>query len=185
MAASDYVYSGVMQYLLAALTRPNRLVMEVVLATGLRVSDVLSLPSSRVIDSKSGRFSVLERKTGKRRTVRIPKSLLSELQDIAGRRWVFEGRIDPMKPRTRQAVYKDLRRAAVLYRLPKNLHVSPHSGRKIYAVSKYASHPDPRRAAEILNHGSDDIALLYAMADVITLRQHPNFAKYINPDIRL
>lgn len=181
MAASDYIYSGVMQYLLAALTRPNRLVMEVVLATGCRISDVLELRSETVLESRTGRLAILERKTGKRRTVRIPAALLVQLQDIAGRKWVFEGRHDPQKHRTRQAVYKDLKRAAKLFRLPARLQVSPHSGRKIYAVSRYAARPDIRRAADILNHGSDDIALLYAMADAITLRHHPDLAQYILP----
>lgn len=75
---------------------------------------------------------VAEQKTGKRRIVGLPEHLLRDIRKIAGKKYVFEHKNDPERHRTRQAVWKDVKRAAVAFRLPQN--VAPHSVRKVYAV---------------------------------------------------
>lgn len=134
--------------------------------TGLRISDVLNLRSERLRE----RFSVRELKTGKVKRVRLPKVLLDRLLSQAGRIYVFENRLDYRKPRTRQAVYKDLRRAAKLFRV-KETHISPHSARKIYAVSEYRRTGSIERVKELLNHEDEAVTMLYAMADQLENRR--------------
>lgn len=148
---------------------PNRLALRVSLATGLRIGDVLSLMRVRL----APRMTVKEQKTGKSRRVYIPAALLEEMQAHAGRYWVFEGRTDPRRHRTRQAVYKDLARAARLFRLPSWQHISPHSARKVFAVREYHKDGDLKRVQQLLNHDSEAVTLLYAMADQLTMRRCP------------
>ena len=84
---------------------------------------------------------------------------------------VFEGRIDPKRPRTRQAVYKDIKRACRLFRLPTALQISPHSARKIYAVDQYHKSGDLKRVQRLLNHETEAVTMVYAMADQLTRRR--------------
>ena len=147
-----------MELILAALTPQNRLVMRTALQTGLRISDVLELRPEQL----KPHFWVTERKTGKRRQVGLPEPLLSDLKNAAGVRWVFEGR-SPDHHRTRQAVWKDMKRAAKAFRLPVN--AAPHSARKVYAVELMRKYGDIDRVRRALNHNSETVTMLYAMAD--------------------
>ena len=128
------------------------------LVTGLRVGDVLTLTPDRL----KPHFWVTEQKTGKKRQVGLPEPLLSDLKKHAGQWWVFPGR-NPRKHHTRQAVWKDVKRAAVAFRLPQN--VGPHSARKVYAVELLHKYGDIDRVRRALNHGSETVTMIYAMAD--------------------
>lgn len=143
---------------LSALTPANRLVMRVALHTGLRIGDVLALKS----DQLKPHFWVTETKTGKRRQVGLPEPLLSDLKKAAGGEWLFEGR-KPGKPRTRQAVWKDVKRAAKAFRLPAN--IAPHSARKVYGSELMERYGDLDKVRRALNHRSETITLIYALAD--------------------
>lgn len=132
--------------------------MRTALQTGLRISDVLELRPEQL----RPHFWVTEKKTGKRRQVGLPEPLLSDLKKCAGDRWVFPGK-NPSAHRTRQAVWKDMKRAAKAFRLPVN--VGPHSARKVYAVELLRKYGDIDRVRRALNHNSEVITLLYAMAD--------------------
>lgn len=143
---------------LSALTPDNRLVMRVCLHTGLRVGDVLALQTAQL----APHFWVTEMKTGKRKQIGLPDPLLSDLRKQAGKLWVFPGR-DPRKHRTRQAVWKDVKRAARAFRLPQN--VAPHSARKVYAVDLLRKYGDIAKVRKALNHSSDTVTMIYALAD--------------------
>lgn len=176
MARSEWVAPENFNLLLTALMPENRLALQVSEATGLRIGDVLAL---RRQDIETQRPTVRERKTGKARRVYLPATLWREMQKNAGAFYVFEGRSDCRKHRTRQAVYKDLRRVAALYRIDGAkiaVHLSPHSARKIYAVevAKNGGIPGVQKA---LGHSSEAVAMLYAMADVLTERAHKKRGK--------
>lgn len=162
---TDWVEHDVMRLILAALMPHNRLAVTVSLVTGMRISDVLDLKRS---DLRKDRITYTEYKTLKRRTIRLPSKLRSELMAISGKIFVFEHRLDPLRPRTRQAVYKDIKRAAAAFRVP--LNVAPHSARKIYAVAEYKKDMNVARVKELLNHSSEAVTLIYIMADVLTER---------------
>ena len=155
---TEYLLQREVDQVLSLLTRKNSLVMRTVLHTGLRVGDVLALESAQL----APHFWVTESKTGKRRQVGLPEPLLSDLKKQAGERWVFEGR-GPEKHHTRQAVWKDVKRAARALRLPQN--VGTHSGRKVYAVELLAKYGDIERVRRALNHSSVSVTLIYALAD--------------------
>lgn len=155
---SEYLFEKEVDNVLSMLTPINALVMRVALHTGLRVGDVLSLKT----DQLAPRFWVTESKTGKRRQVGLPQPLLGDLQKSAGEVWVFPGR-NGRKPHTRQAVWKDVKRAAKALRLPQN--VAPHSARKVFAVDLLQKYGDFERVRRALNHGSTAVTLIYALAD--------------------
>ena len=155
---TEYLFEKEVDNVLAALTDTNRLVMRVCLHTGLRVGDVLQLTP----DKLKPHFWVTEQKTGKARQVGLPEPLLSDLKKHAGKNWVFEGR-DPAKHHTRQAVWKDVKRAADAFRLKQN--IGPHSARKVYAVELMKRYGDLEKVKRALNHNSEVVTLIYAMAD--------------------
>lgn len=163
---SEWIPKGEIVHILAALSPENRLACEVSLATGLRIGDVLALKPQILLKK---RFTIREQKTGKTRVVYLPANLRARCFDIAGQHFIFEGRLDGRKARTRQAVYKDLRRAARAFRCEK--HISPHSLRKAYAVEEYAKCGDLKKVQKLLNHSSEAVTLLYAMAHIVNKRR--------------
>ena len=155
---TEYLLEQEVELVLSALTDTNRLVMRTALQTGLRVGDVLALKPDRL----KPHFWVTEQKTGKARQVGLPEPLLSDLKKNAGQLWVFPGR-NPRKHHTRQAVWKDVKRAAEAFRLKQN--VGPHSARKVYAVELRKKYGDMERVMRALNHSSESVTIIYAMAD--------------------
>lgn len=174
---SDYIPAAEFRHILAALTPPNRLALEISMATGLRISDVLSLQTVKLAQ----RMTVCEQKTGKNRRIYIPKELYDRAIRQAGRVWVFPGRLKPARQhRTRQAVYKDIKRAADLFRIPvRGLQISPHTARKVYAVEQYQTTGSLRRVQQLLQHDDEAVTMVYAMADVLTARNHPTYHERI------
>lgn len=158
MMKTEYLLNREVDGVLATLMPANALVMRVALHTGLRVGDVLALKTAQL----APRFWVTESKTGKRRQIGLPEPLLSDLKKCAGDLWVFPGK-DPKNHRTRQAVWKDVKRAAKAMRLPQN--VGPHSARKVYAVELMQKYGDIERVRRALNHGSESVTMIYALAD--------------------
>lgn len=156
---TEYLLKREVELVLSALTYDNRLVMRTCLHTGLRLGDVLQLRTAQLKPN----FWITEQKTGKRRQVGLTQPLLNDLLTYAGPVWVFSGR-DPRKHRTRQAVWKDLKRAAKAFRLPQN--IAPHSFRKVYAVELLRKYGDIARVRKALNHSSESITLIYALADM-------------------
>lgn len=165
---SDWVSDDILGHILAALMPQNALAIRVSRETGLRIGDVLRLKPQNVEPNRA-KFTIKEQKTGKTRSVYIPKKLREELFSISGKYWVFEHRLDSAKHRTRQAVFKDIRRAAKAFRVLE--HVSPHSARKLYAVAYYQRCKSLQKVKNLLNHSDEAVTMIYAMADVITRKK--------------
>lgn len=161
---TEYLYQREIDRVLAALMPQNQLIVKLILHTGMRLSDALNLRSEAL--ATSGWYT--EAKTGKKRRYGIPKPLLEAIKEQAGPLWAFPGR-DPRKHKTRQAVWKDLKRAARAFRLPQN--VGAHSMRKVYAVRLMEKYGDLERVRRNLNHSSASITAIYAMADVLLDRK--------------
>lgn len=159
---SEWAPKGEIVHVLAALKPENRLACEISLFTGLRIGDVLSLKTEKV---RKQRFTIHEEKTGKTRNIRLPQELFERAMSCAGEFYVFEHRLNGRKHRTRQAVYKDLRRVASVFGIKQ--HLSPHSLRKIWAVEEYAKCGDLARVKKMLNHSSEAVTMLYAMAHIV------------------
>lgn len=158
MATTAYLLDRQLNHVLAALTPQNRLICEVELHTGLRIGDVLGLKTAQI----ARKFWITEAKTGKRRQVGLTDDLICRIRQQSGSVWAFPGRY-PGQPKTRQAVWADIKRAAAAFRLPQNC--GTHSMRKIYAVELMAKYGDIGRVQRALNHSSSSVTILYAMAD--------------------
>lgn len=142
---------------MAVLTPSNALVCQVSLHSGLRVGDVLNLKTEQI----KPRFWVTEQKTKKRRMVGLPEPLRAAILRQAGKVWAFPGRSGEGH-RTRQAVWKDVKRAAKMFRLDQN--VAPHSFRKVYAVDLFEKYGDIKAVQRALNHSNETTTILYACA---------------------
>lgn len=159
---SEWVNDENIQHVLAALMDENRLACEVCLETGLRIGDVLAIKSEDIL--RSERFVIKEEKTGKRRRVYFSQKLREKMISNAGKVFVFEHRTDYTKHRTRQTVFKDLRRAAKAFRV--TAHVTPHSLRKMYAVEHFKrTGGNLAKVKELLNHSDEAVTMIYALAD--------------------
>ncbi len=150
------------ELIFAAMCPDNRRVLQVMLRTGLRVGDVLELKKEQL----GRQFFVKEQKTGKKKKCGLPDWLTAEIIRAAGNsEWAFPSPYDPKKHRTRQAVWKDLKRVARAFRMPNN--IGTHSMRKAYAVDLMQKYGDIERVRRDLNHASQTVTYLYAMADIL------------------
>ena len=165
---SEWISKGEFEHILAGLMPENRLACEISLITGLRINDVLALTPEKV---RKQRFTVREEKTGKTKFVRLPKEIVNRCLACAGQHYIFEHRINGRKHRTRQAVYKDLRRVADLFKVKQN--ITPHTARKVYAVEEFeSSGGNLKKVKKLLNHSNEAVTMIYAMANVLSKKKN-------------
>ena len=176
MARTQWVCREEMEHLLAAMMPENAEALRVSMDYGARIGDVLAM---RTAAARSGRWNYREEKTGKRRRVRLSDEHRRTLLSFAGRVYCFEHRNDWTRHRTRQAVYKDIVRAAKAFRYLGT--VSPHSARKCYSVEQYRkSGGNMKKVQRLLNHSDEAITALYALADELARARRRGRAKTNN-----
>lgn len=157
---TSYIIQKQLDLVLMLLHHDNRLVCQVMLHTGLRVSDVLSLKKSQI----GRRFTVRESKTGKVKRCGLPDWLSAEIiRRAGGSEWAFPSPRDRKKHRTRQAVWKDIKRVSSFGRVTGN--AGTHSMRKVYAVDLMQKYHDVKAVQRALNHDNEAVTALYALAD--------------------
>ena len=185
--------------LMRAMEPQNARIILVCMETGLRLGDCLGLrwrdlpadgktwdglsldPDGRPIGLPMmipGASIVLtECKTGKRREViitdKVSRVLEKQWRTWGRSPWVFPGR-DWTKPRTRQAVWKDLKQVSKTMRIDGRKlseNVGPHSARKIFAVDLYRRTGDLEAVRKALNHSDQAVSMVYAFADELTSRE--------------
>ena len=165
-------------YVLRLLTPANRLVCRLAVSTGLRISDCLSI-TRRQLDiacNNRGYVTVRECKTGHTRRVYIDKALREDMRYycVDASQYCFPGRFDGLAHRTRQAVWKDLTRAAKALRY--DGQVSPHSLRKVAAQDKLRASGGSQMAVQRwLGHRDPAITAIY------TLAAHAHSTKFSPP----
>lgn len=158
---TDWIEHDDMKLVMRLLTPANALAAEVALRTGLRISDVLSIKKEQL--EKGCRFTVREQKTKKSHRVYLGNDLRGRLLQQSGDIFVFEHALDPTRHRTRQAVFKDLKRAAKALRIDANF--APHSMRKIYAVNYFRKH-GLEATQKILGHYYPSTTLIYLLSEL-------------------
>lgn len=188
-----------MGLLMRAMEPQNARIILTCMETGLRLSDVLGLrwrdlpadgrtwdglsldpdgrPTGCPMMTPGASFVLTECKTGKRREVVVTDkfSRVLERQWMTWGRspWVFPGR-DWRRPRTRQAVWKDLKQVSRTMRIDGRKlseNVGPHSARKIFAVDLYHRTGSLEAVRQALNHSDQVVSALYALADELTSRE--------------
>ena len=164
---SDYINADGFKIMLDLMERDNANAVRVSLSTGLRIGDVLALRRDNV--APSGELRTICDKTEKPFFGKISKALAVEILQRAGEKseWVFPSPSPRRlgKPRTRQAVWRDLKNAAKLCATPRN--ISPHTARKIFAVDQFRKN-GLEATKEALQHDRTNTTLLYAFSDLLT-----------------
>lgn len=147
------------------------MICEVGLQTGWRIDDILSLKKSdieKALKTSNGRISIKEMKTGKKSIKYLKKDFLKVLKAQSGRIWVFEGRDDYRKHRSRQAVFNDIKKAKKNFKIKKN--ITPHSLRKNYAVYLKQQGKSLEEIKDALNHTNILTTMIYALSEELTER---------------
>jgi integrase/recombinase XerD len=162
----------------AAARRPGRTgvlgraALELLYATGMRVSELLSLPRGAL--SASAEVMIILGKGGKERMVPLSDAakqagtaLLAATE--ATSRWLFPGR-DPKRPLTRQAFFLLLKQIALEAGLDP-ARVSPHVLRHSFASHMLARGADLRSLQVLLGHADISTVQIYTHIQTERLRQ--------------
>lgn len=163
---SAYINDKKFLTVLMLLTPPNRLAIKISLETGARIDDVLSLKTK---DIQNRPIKYIEKKTNKKRTLKVSNKTLEEMQKYADTFYLFPNKRDNTRHRTRQAVWKDIHRAKRALRIKENL--TPHSARKNYAVrlmKKYNN--DITKVQKELNHSTPEVTMIYALSEMLSAK---------------
>ena len=163
---TDYIKSEQYHKLYMRMTYENALALRTSLETGMRIGDVLALEKKQLVGRT---ITYIAQKTKKSGKAVISSDLANRLQKISGKKYIFEGR-GGKKPRTRQAVWRDVKQAS---RGLFDENVAPHSARKTFAVEDFQSHGLPH-TQKALQHDRTDTTVLYAFADAITGKGRSN-----------
>lgn len=162
---TDYIDPELYRVIFMHMTYENALAVEVALATGLRIDDVLKIRPS---DLRSDGLHFVAQKTGKSGIAPISRKLSEKLRKNGNKYWCFPHRDSPrLKHRTRQAVWKDIKQAAEIVRssgLLDDQNVAPHSSRKTFAVVDKAKN-GAEHAQQALQHSSRSTTEIYTEAD--------------------
>lgn len=152
--------------ILAGLCHDNRLVVQVILHTGLRVGDVLALRQDQI----GRQFTVIQQKTRKPIRVGLPDRLVVQIKAAADQYgpspWAFPSPRNPEQHRSRQTVWKDLKRLQRGLHIPVN--VGTHSMRKEFASDLMDRYGDLAVVQRALGHDRATTTMIYAMADQLT-----------------
>jgi len=150
----------------------GRAALELLYATGMRVSELLSLPRSAL--GAKAEVMIIRGKGNKERMV----PLSSAAKEAAGAllaatevqsRWLFPGR-DPKQPLTRQAFFLLLKQIALEAGLDP-ARVSPHVLRHSFASHMLARGADLRSLQMLLGHADISTVQIYTHVQTERLRQ--------------
>lgn len=157
---ADYIKPNDYNKIYMVMQYDNALALRTSLETGLRIGDVLALRPENI----EGRvIRCVAQKTGKECKKTISADLCKRLQQISGKQFIFEGRFGD-EPKTRGAVWKDIKKASKLLGL--NVNVGCHSARKTYAVELF--HDEGITAVQKeLQHDKLETSMLYAFANML------------------
>lgn len=155
---SDYISPNLLEYVLGNMKKENALAVWVSMETGMRIGDVLKLKPTDIDKNRKIRFTAS--KTGKKGIAQISKELWKELVNLDSTpEHLFVGR-DGKKARSRQAVYKDMKKAAKQFKALDEKQVSPHTARKVFAV-EVLKEKGISAAKNALQHSSTLTTLIY------------------------
>ena len=164
--------------LAAATTKPGRpgalakAALELLYATGMRVSELLSLPHAAL--GAKAEVMIIKGKGGKERMVPLSakaKQAATALLALPGAdsRWLFPGR-DPRQALTRQAFFLLLKQIAIEAELDP-ARVSPHVLRHSFASHMLARGADLRSLQMLLGHADIATVQIYTHIQTERLRQ--------------
>jgi integrase/recombinase XerD len=167
-----------------------RAALEILYATGMRVSELLTLPRTAL--SRDARTMIIKGKGGKERMVPLSTSAKQATAALltateVSSRWLFPGR-DPKQPLTRQAFFLLLKQVALEAGLDP-ARVSPHVLRHSFASHMLARGADLRSLQMLLGHADISTVQIYTHVQTERLRKvvedhHPLSGSRIDPATR-
>ena len=145
----------------------NRLLFDIGINNGIRTIDILSLKVSDVVDSKGNPKSettIIESKTGKKRTLRFKPKLQAEIKTYLDKRifkseWLFPSTKQRNKHLTTQAIYRLFKR--ISENQPSLKGLTAHSMRRTFGYHFYKRTHDIVPLMKLFNHSSQAITLRY------------------------
>lgn len=118
------------------LDEPYNLIWEIGNATGIRITDIITL---KVRQLKIEKPTIREKKTGKSKRIRIPSKTRRRLLELTrGEKpedFIFQGKNGKTGHLTRQAVFKAYKKAAIRAGTERN--IGTHTMRKNYALKQF------------------------------------------------
>ena len=160
---TDYLNPQLYNKLYSCMTYENVLALRVSLETGLRIDDVLSLRASQIVRRTiCGTAEKTDKPYKKTISADLAKRLAALTPNAGG--YIFPHRLDPLKHRTRQAVWLNMKKAAALMGV--KLNAAPHSARKTYAVEMFKDKGLEQTQRE-LQHDRISTTMLYAFSDML------------------
>jgi len=178
--------------LAAAVRKPGRpgalarAALELLYATGMRVSELLSLP--RAAMGAKAEMMIIRGKGGKERMVPLSGAAKEAAAALLAMgvesRWLFPGR-DPKRPLTRQAFFLLLKQIALEAELDP-ARVSPHVLRHSFASHMLARGADLRSLQMLLGHADIATVQIYTHIQTERLRElvedhHPLSERWKRP----
>ncbi len=148
-----------------------RAALEILYATGMRVSELLSLPREAL--SRDRQAMIIKGKGGKERMVplsaraRAAAAALLDATEVTSR-WLFPGR-DPKQALTRQAFFLLLKQVALAAGIDP-ARVSPHVLRHAFASHMLARGADLRSLQMLLGHADISTVQIYTHVQTERLR---------------
>lgn len=148
-------------------------VLETIYASGMRVSEAISLPAGVI--RREGRMLSVVGKGNKERLVPLhdaAKQAISlwrsraEAYGSASARWLFHSVRDGKEPLTRQAVNEDIRLAARAAGISAYRKVSPHVLRHAFATHLLSNGADLRAIQMLLGHADLGTTEIYTHVDM-------------------
>lgn len=158
---TNYLNPSLYNRLYSVMQYKNVLALRVSLETGLRIDDVLSL---RPEDLKGRTIKGLAEKTDKPFKKTLSADLAKRLREVSGKRYIFPHRTKPNEHRTRQTVWKDVKKAAQIMGI--NGNIAPHSARKTFAVELFKD-KGINEVQKELQHDRLGTTMLYAFSDML------------------
>ena len=146
------------------MTYENTLVLRVSLETGLRIGDILKM---RPEDIRGRTITYQAEKTGKKGKAVITQDLANRLKKVAGDDYIFPKRGGRGGHRSRQTVWKDVKKAAQALRavgVVGGENITPHSARKTFAVEDMERY-GLNHTQRALQHRDKSTTKLYAFSD--------------------
>lgn len=169
---ADFLKSDTYKFIYSYMKYPNALILRTCLETGLRVGDVVSLPSEALQGNK---IHYTAQKTGKSGVAQISTDLANRIRNDKGK-WLFPSPHNLAKHRTRQAVWRDMSKACKLLGIEQ--HITPHSARKTFAVELYKK--DGLNAVQkALQHDNLNTTMIYAFSDILGQNSQKNVENYV------
>lgn len=129
------------------------------ISIGLRISDILALKKE---DAFKSHLDIKEKKTKKRKRVKIPGYIKKELTSYASTLndgdYLFKSRQGGNRPIDRSTAYRMLRKAAEEFKIKE---IGTHTLRKTFGYHFYLQTKDVATLQELFNHSDPETTLRY------------------------